>query len=150
MRRRYKSKCPECRRTFRHRKGVVYCSHACQDRSWRKRHPDKARAYARSCYHRHRKKYIKASALRKKKRQRDPAYRAQRRRAWAAWYRRNWNRVNAAFRLRYAKQKSSPVRPWGPWDGKPALPDLIPKPPEEATNGRRQNKTHSSGQRQAR
>jgi hypothetical protein len=109
-RRAYRTYCPECHRRFSHRAGVVYCCVRCQDRSWHKRNREKSRAIALACYYRHRKQYVKASSRYKKERQRtDPDYREHRRLAWAAWYARNREHVNAYQRTLYARTKSAPV-----------------------------------------
>ena len=145
----YRTHCPECHKLFRHRKGVRFCGPRCQYRSWYKRHLDKARAIARACYHRHRRAYIRKSTARQRARRSDPQYQAHRREVFALWYARNWKRFNARQRMRYAKQKSKPVRPWGPHGPNQPLPDLIPKPKEE-DNANRKGKARSQRQGQTR
>jgi hypothetical protein len=105
-RRKQKYRCPQCRRIFFHRAGVVFCSHRCQDKNWRARHPEKAKSYALTCYYRHRKKYIRASTARQRVLKADPVYRARVNAVMRAWYAKNRKRLCVKERARYAALKA--------------------------------------------
>jgi hypothetical protein len=104
-RRTQKSKCAECRKTFRHRRGVIFCSHSCQGKNWYRRNPEKARVIALRYYYAHRKRCILESTARQRARKNNPAYRAHVREVARLWYSKNRFRLCAKARVQYAARK---------------------------------------------